>query len=136
MKWFKNLFNIIFVFVLLTLPVKAEILDVWSGDMYVVTESVIVSWDNPQDDRITHYEVQVLWLDQTPPMPIGIGTTTNTQMLIEKPRTGHFSLRIRSANDTETSDWATSINAGDTIDGTPFRLYFVVSPIEGGIEIK
>jgi hypothetical protein len=104
--------------------------------MYVVTESVTLSWDDPQDSRVTYYEVQVIWLDQDPPMVIYSETTEATQIVIERPRTGHFSFRARSCSEDAVSEWVESINEEYVKDRIPFRVYFVVPPVEGGINIQ
>lgn len=134
---------ILLVGVLIYNVAKAEIIDEWYGTMYVSPDQVNVEWDHAEDDRVTHYEVEAVWIDQNPPQVVEIGTTSEKSMVVERPRTGHFVIRVRSvAEDLEDGDgntlkseWATSSDPEDTNDD-PWRVYFVVPAIDDSIVIE
>lgn len=90
---------------------------VYKGEMHVSPDQVPIAWDAPDDSRVTHYEIRILWLDQNPPMIINLGETTETQAIIERPRTGHFKIQVRSLSreyPDKTSEWTDSLTPDDT----------------------
>ena len=106
--------------------------------MYVSTDQVTVGWQHPNDDRITHYEVQALWIDQEPAQVIDLGSTAETSMIVEMPRVGHFVIRVRSVAqgvETEDGEPLTSVWAVSSVDeftaGEPWRVYFAVPSVDG-----
>ena len=134
--WIKRVIGALFLALLVCGVGRAEITATWPGTMYVSPDRVTVSWSAPADDRITHYEVEAVWIDQDPGQVIDLGTTTDTQMVVERPRTGHFVIRVRSISDTAglESEWAVSTEPEHTNDA-PWRIYFTVPSI-GGITIE
>ena len=129
-RWLGGMFLVLLV----CGTVRAGIETVWYGNMYVREDEVILAWAHPNDDRITHYEVQAVWIDQLPPQKIEMGTTESNSYTIKRPRTGHFMLRVRSCSETECSTWAESTDPEHVEDGIPFRVWFPVPKVEG-IEI-
>lgn len=105
----------------------AAISSTWFGNMFVSSDQVTFSWTD--DQNVEHYEIELLWLDQNPPMIFPVGNTTEKEIIVERPRTGHFSLRVRGCNNNGCSEWAISTNEEDTFDNIPFRIYFAVPPV-------
>lgn len=134
MRWLRRAISGLFLVLLICGVSRAEITAEWFGTMYVSPDQVTVAWDAPDDDRVTHYEVQAVWIDQDPAQVIEIGTTTETQVTVERPRTGHFVIRVRSCSEDAESEWAVSADPEHT-KGDPWRIYFAV-PSVGGITIK
>lgn len=113
----------------------AAISSTWFGNMYVSTDQVTLAWEDSQD-FIDHYEIQIFWLDQDPPMLIDTLTTVEKQIVIERPRTGHFYFTVRGCNiNNFCSNWASSTMAEDCYNNIPFRVYFAV-PSVGPITIE
>lgn len=136
MNWMKRIISALFLVLLVCGVGRAEIIATWPGTMYVSPDQVTVSWSAPDDARVTHYEVEAVWIDQDPGQVIELGTTTENSMVIERPRTGHFVIRVRSVSDTAEleSEWAVSTEPEHT-EGGPWRIYFSV-PSVGGITIE
>lgn len=134
--WIRRIISALFLLLLVCGISRAEITAEWPGTMYVSPDRVTVQWQAPDDDRITHYEAQAVWIDQDPEQVIELGTTTDTQITVERPRTGHFVIRVRSVSDSHdmVSEWAVSSEEEHALPG-PWRIYFSV-PAVGGITIE
>ena len=109
----------------------------WTGTEYMVNEDTITFvWDAVSNtDR---YEVKVIWIDPTNHFEYDLGSTTGTQIVITRPRTGHLVFAVRACNDVECSEWSESIDMEKaTVDGEPesWRVYWKVPP-PGGIIIE
>lgn len=137
--WIRRIFSSLFLALLICgavraggLAVQAGTTATWNGTMYVSPDQVVLEWDAANDTRVTHYEVQALWIDQDPPQVVELGTTNATNMTVQRPRTGHFEFRVRSVSETKnmTSEWAEST---DTTDGPDpaWRIYFTVPSVDG-----
>ncbi|MBW2024361.1 MAG: fibronectin type III domain-containing protein [Deltaproteobacteria bacterium] len=124
------------ILVLLTVPIAvAGVIAQWDGLMYVAQDKITFAWDPSQG--ADYYEVQALWIDPTSgPVIYDLGQTSDTQMEIMKPRTGHFYFRVRACNEAGCSDWSESIDPEKTQIGKPFRVYFKTAPPQGGITIE
>ena len=114
---------------LLFTPVSnAEIIHTWEGVIYVTDSSIKLTWDAV--NGAAYYEVQALWIDpKDNPVVYTIGQFTDTTVTINKPKVGHFYLRVRACNDeNECSPWSESIDPEKTQIKKPFYIYFKLSP--------
>ena len=111
------------------------IIATWDGTMYVAQDKITFAWDPSQG--ADYYEVQALWIDpSTGPLVYKLGQTSDTQMEIMKPRTGHFVFQVRSCNEAGCSEWSRTDDTTKTQIGKPFRVYFKTAPPQGGITIE
>lgn len=105
----------------------------WTGTEYMVDEDTVTfAWDAVLDAN--KYEVKVIWIDPTDPFEYDLEYTTDTQMVITRPRTGHLVFAVRACNDDECSEWFKSTDIGKaTVDGEPgvWRVYWKVPPPSG-----
>lgn len=130
-----GLLGIIIGVVLYLYLANAEIIHTWEGVMYVSDSTITFAWD--PSAGATYYKVEALWIDpKSGPVVFDLGTTTETQMVINRPKVGHFYLRVKACNDeNECSPWSESIDASKTQIGKPFRVYFKLPPV-GDITIE
>lgn len=106
---------------------------VWDGIMYVTQNQIILAWD--PCPGATRYEVRGLWIDQDPPLILELGQTSDTQMVIQKPRVGHWVFEVRACNEGGCSEWSRTDDPTKTLEGKALRVYFRLEPASGlGIE--
>lgn len=116
------------VFIVAAFLSIAAVSKTWFGNMHVSTDQVTFAWEDTSTG-VDYYEIQLWWVDQDPPMLVDTLITEEKQIVVERPRTGHFYFTVRGCNDTECSDWASSTTAEDCVDSIPFRIYFAVPPV-------
>jgi len=109
----------------------------WNEALYMSSQSVTVAWDPVAE--ATSYEVRVVWQGSSGnKLVYDKGSTTATQLIVERPRTGHFMFEVRACNDVGCSEWSQSINPEcATVDGVArgWRVYFEMpAPSGGGVE--
>jgi len=129
---FRKLARIFGIF-LIFLICSGSILSVWEGVEYVSTDNITLAWD--PSEGATTYEVRMLWVDQDPPLEVSVGETSETQMVIQKPRNGHFVIQVRACNDGGCSEWSSTSDPERTQIGKPFRVFFKPSGA-GGLLIE
>lgn len=63
------------------------------------------------------YEVRLVNLDRGSEITLSSGRVTTNKIVFRLPKTGHYSVKVRSCKDnyTECSDWAYSTNSGDAV---------------------
>jgi len=105
----------------------------WTGTEYMVNEDTItIAWDGTPDAN--HYEVKAIWIDPTNHFEYDLGSITDTQMVITRPRTGHLVFAVRACNGSKCSEWSESIDIEKAmVDGEPgaWRVYWKVPPPSG-----
>ena len=131
----KKLLLVLLFSFLLSFPVNA--LTRFIGAVYwISTDTVKIAWDPVEN--VQKYEVKLVWLDPDTPFEYNLGFTTDTYMVITRPRVGHFKAMVRSCrvdpDGTEvfSTDWADSTNAKyATVDGEPkpWILFFKVPKV-------
>jgi len=111
----------------------ADIIHTWEGIMYVTDSTVTFTWS--PSEGASYYKVEAVWIDpKNTPVIFDLGTTTETRMVIQRPRVGHFYLRVKACdNEGRCSSWSESIDPKKTHDGKPFRVYFKTPPVSNVI---
>ena len=110
----------------------------WSEALYVTNDSVLFAWDRTTEgDQAETYEVVVVWEGASGVrQEFAVGETEALQMLIERPRVGFFSFKVRARNvEGVVSDWAVSTDPDKAIvDGLPrgWRVFFELGAPSGG----
>ena len=104
----------------------------FNGEVYWIldTNEATVHWDPVVHPDLSHYEIQIVWMDKNQAYPIV--TTTDTEYTFLAPRVGHFIIMVRAVNTQgEYSDWAdSSIKEYAMVDGVHMSwiIYFKMTP--------
>jgi hypothetical protein len=106
--------------------------DSWYGYEYWATSDVLFEWNANWGD---YYEIKIIWTDPSINEEYLLGVTIEKQMMINRPRSGHFIFMVRACKDINNcSEWASSNIENDAIVGTNarrWRVYFAVPPPTG-----
>lgn len=104
------------------------------GVEYVKTDDIIFAWDISSE--ASRYEVIATWIDPTNEFEYDLGETTNTQITVSRPRTGHFKFKVRACSDSECSEWSESTDPTKaTVDSQPkgWWVFWKVPPPTGPV---
>jgi len=118
---------------LLFTPISINCQTYRDGVEYVKTDDITFAWDG--DPAATRYEVIATWIDPTNEFEYDLGETTETQIIISRPRTGHFMFKVRACN-TTCSEWSESTDPTvATVDGQPkgWWVFWKVPPPTGPV---
>lgn len=126
--------TLFYLFLLISINAFADEYPYFNGVEHIVdTDSITVAWAPVLD--ATGYEVKIIWTDPSTPMEYAIGSTTNTEIVINKRRSGHFKVKVRAYKETVTtteySDWADSLVQADSLVNNfpmPWKLFWKVAP--------
>ena len=105
----------------------------WDGVEYTINEpSIIFAWD--ESEGATKYKVRLVWIDPTNEFIYDLGEVLTTEMTIPRPRAGHFRLEVAACNETECSEYATSITHGQ-VDGEAkgWKIFWRIPPPTGPV---
>jgi hypothetical protein len=85
--------------------------DIWAevdtyAMFFIQDDTIPIAWDG--DANATYYEFEVLWVDPDPAVKIAQGQTPGTTIDLNRTRTGHIVLKVRSCNAEGCSDWCYS----------------------------
>ena len=102
--------------------------------MDYTSKTLTVAWDEAQnatgyDYRFFHVEQQQYTMT---------GSTANTTITVQLPKSGHYIVEVRAKNDTEQSQWVLSTDVTyATVDGQA-RAWWIYGHVEpaGPIEIN
>lgn len=124
----------LFVMVLfLAITLRGDVDKEWDGRMYVASNNITFSWN--ASDGATKYMVQAVDIDHSLASVDDLGETTETSMVLNQKRTGHYMYRVRACNSAGCSAWAESTDPTyATVDGNPmaWRIYWKVPSPTGG----
>lgn len=124
---------------------QAQAQNYFDGAEYEATVSVTFAWDSQGTQN--YFDVRGLWTDPTTSKEYSFGPTTATELIVERPRSGHFELQVRACNDSGTpgdkgddtcSDWSRSTDSNvATVNGQPkaWRVFFKL-PAPTGVIIE
>lgn len=122
-----------FVFTLLCSSLFAAP-DKFIGCLYTIPDNTVtLTWIPGQN--VEYYEVQLILVDKNSSYPIL--TTTTPTIKIQRPRSGFFTVRVRSCNGQTKSSWIYSDVANSAkVDGNnmAWRIYWKL-PSPGGVII-
>jgi len=132
---------IVLLGLLLLLTVQSFAIDQFIGAVYWSDDCIKVSWDSVAD--ADDYEVKIVWIDPENECEYYIGMTTETSITIDRPRTGHFKVMVRSHKKVDGVDYYSEVWASSddpeysTVDGEKMGwiVFFKVPPV-GGINIS
>lgn len=92
----------IFIFLLFSQQINAASVVKFIGSLYTIdSDTITVSWSPGQN--VEYYEAQLILIDKDINYPIK--TTTSNSCVFQRPRSGHFKIRVRSCNSQYKSPW-------------------------------
>jgi len=87
------------------------------GTLYLTEGPVTVGWNSVSGAEF--YKIELVLIDPVPETTFDFGQTTATQMVLNRPRSGHFKVRVAACN-ADGCAWSESIDpAYATVDGQP-----------------
>ena len=78
---------------------------------YVKYDNVTIAWDAVQN--ATRYEMKVIRRETGQVFAIA-SNITDTQVTVERPKSGHFEFQVRACNDLGCSRWSISTSDEDS----------------------